>query len=39
MGQGDELKPVILMKGFSKSSYGINDALDLTVDEKNDLYR
>ena len=39
MGQGDELKPVILMKGFSKSSYGINDALVLTVDEKNDLYR
>ena len=39
MGQGDELKPVILMKGFSKSSYVINDALDLTVDEKNDLYR
>jgi coenzyme F420-0:L-glutamate ligase/coenzyme F420-1:gamma-L-glutamate ligase len=39
MGQGDELKPVIIMKGFSKSSYGINDALDLTVDEKNDLYR
>ena len=39
MGQGDELKPVILIKGFSKSSYDINDALDLTVDEKNDLYR
>ena len=39
MGQGDELKPVIIMKGFSKSSYDINDALDLTVDEKNDLYR
>jgi|TARA_B110000259_G_C13988077_1_gene391313 coenzyme F420-0:L-glutamate ligase/coenzyme F420-1:gamma-L-glutamate ligase len=39
MGQGDELKPLIIIKGFSKASYDINDALDITVDKKNDLYR
>ena len=39
MGQSDEGKPVIIIKGFSKSGYKINDAFDLIVDESEDLYR
>ena len=39
MGQSNEMKPVILVKGFNKKSYKPNDALDLIVNESEDLYR
>ena len=39
MGQSDEGKPVIIIKGFNKSSYKVNDAFDLIVNESEDLYR
>ena len=39
MGQSNEKKPVILIKGFNKESYSNFDAADLVVNEKNDLYR
>ena len=39
MGQSDEGKPVIIIKGFNKSAYKVNDAFDLIVDESEDLYR
>ncbi len=39
MGQSDEGKPVIVIKGFSKTGYKVNDAIDLIVDESEDLYR
>ena len=39
MGQSDEKKPVILIKGFNKSTYQINNSLDLIVNENDDLYR
>ena len=39
MGQSNEKKPVILIKGFNKESYSNFDAADLEEKEKNDLYR
>jgi len=39
MGQGNEGTPVILIKGFNKSAYEINNAFDLIVNENDDLYR
>ena len=39
MGQGSEGLPVILIKGFDKNKYTINDACDLIVNERDDLYR
>ena len=39
MGQGSDMQPVILLKGFNKDKYAINNALDLIVEKKDDLYR
>ena len=39
MGQSDEAKPVIIIKGFNKSGYKVNDAFNLIIDESEDLYR
>jgi Uncharacterized conserved protein len=39
MGQSNEKKPVILIKGFKHGRYETNDAFDLIVSEKEDLYR
>ena len=39
MGQSDEKKPVILIKGFNKSTYQINNSFDLIVSDNDDLYR
>ncbi len=39
MGQTNELMPVVLIKGFNKSEYETNDAINLVVNERNDLYR
>ena len=39
MGQSDEKKPIILIKGFNKSTYKVNDAFDLIMNENEDLYR
>ena len=39
MGQSDEGKPVIIIKGFNKSSYEVNNAFELIVNENDDLYR
>ena len=39
MGQGSDKKPVIIIKGFNKNTYKVNDALDLVVSREEDLYR
>ena len=39
MGQSKESKPVILIKGFIKGKYEVNNAFDLIVNEDEDLYR
>ena len=39
MGQSDEMKPIILVKGFDKHQYEVNDAFNLTVNSEDDLYR
>jgi len=39
MGQGAEGKPVIIIKGFNKKAHEINNAFDLIVNKKDDLYR
>ena len=39
MGQSDEGIPVVIIKGFNKSSYEVNNAFDLIVNENDDLYR
>ena len=39
MGQSDEKKPIILIKGFNRSTYKVNDAFDLIMNENEDLYR
>ena len=39
MGQSDEKKPIILIKGFNRSTYEVNDAFDLIMNENEDLYR
>jgi coenzyme F420-0:L-glutamate ligase/coenzyme F420-1:gamma-L-glutamate ligase len=39
MGQSDEKKPIVLIKGFNKSTYKVNNAFDLIMNENEDLYR
>ena len=39
MGQSDEKKPIVLIKGFNKSTHEINNAFDLIMNENEDLYR
>ena len=39
MGQGNDAKPVIIIKGFNRNKYSKNDAFDLIVNEEDDLYR
>ena len=39
MGQGSDKKPVVIIKGFNKNKYKVNDALDLVVSKEDDLYR
>ena len=39
MGQSDEMKPIILIKGFAKNQYEVNDAFNLIVNSEDDLYR
>ena len=39
MGQGNDMKPVVIIKGFDKSNYSINNAYDLIVNKDEDLYR
>lgn len=39
MGQGSDKKPVVIIKGFNKNKYKVNDALDLVVSREDDLYR
>ena len=39
MGQGSEKKPVVILKGFNKKAYKINNALNLVVSREDDLYR
>ena len=39
MGQGNDGKPVIIVKGFDRNKYSKNDAFDLIVNEEDDLYR
>lgn len=39
MGQSNEGIPVVIIKGFNRCSYQINNAFDLIVNENDDLYR
>jgi len=39
MGQSDEGKPVVVIKGFNKNDFEVNNAFDLIVNENDDLYR
>ena len=39
MGQGNERQPIVIIKGFNKKDYSINNAFDLIVHESEDLYR
>ena len=39
MGQSNEGIPVVIIKGFNRSSYQTNNAFDLIVNENDDLYR
>lgn len=39
MGQGSDKKPIVIIKGFNKNKYKVNDALDLVVSREDDLYR
>ncbi len=39
MGQGKEAQPIILITGFNREEYAKNDAFDLIICEKDDLYR
>ena len=39
MGQSDEGIPVVIIKGFNRSSYQTNNAFNLIVNENDDLYR
>ena len=39
MGQGNDAKPVIIIKGFDRNKYSKNNAFDLIVNEEDDLYR
>ena len=39
MGQSNEMKPIIIIKGLNKKRHEINNAFDLIVDKNEDLYR
>ena len=39
MGQGNDMKPVVVIKGFDRSNYSVNNAYDLIVNKDEDLYR
>ena len=39
MGQADEKKPIIIIKGFNQKKFKVNDAINLVVNEDDDLYR
>ncbi len=39
MGQADEKKPVIIIKGVNQKKLKVNDAINLIVDDDDDLYR
>lgn len=39
MGQGSEKQPIVIIKGFNRNNYSINNAFDLVVHESEDLYR
>ena len=39
MGQGSDMKPVVIIKGFDRSNYSVNNAYDLIVNKDEDLYR
>lgn len=39
MGQGNDMKPVVIIKGFDRSKYSINNAFDLIINKDDDLYR
>ena len=39
MGQSNEKKPVIVIKGFSNNTQKTSNAFDLIVSENEDLYR
>ena len=39
MGQGNDKKPVVIIKGFDRSKYSINNAFDLIINKDDDLYR
>ena len=39
MGQGNDMKPVVIIKGFDRSNYSVNNAYDLMVNKDDDLYR
>ena len=39
MGQGSERQPIVIIKGFNRNNYSINNAFDLIVHESEDLYR
>ena len=39
MGQSNEKKPVVLVKGYKQDTSETNDAFDLIVSENDDLYR
>lgn len=39
MGQADEKKPIVIIKGFNQKKFKINDAINLVVNDDDDLYR
>ena len=39
MGQGNDMKPVVIIKGFDRSKYSKNNAFDLIINKDDDLYR
>ena len=38
MGQGNDMQPVVIIKGFDRSNYSVNNAYDLMVNKEDDLY-
>tara|TARA_X000000368_G_C22997628_1_gene697413 strand:+ start:740 stop:1501 length:762 start_codon:yes stop_codon:yes gene_type:complete len=39
MGQADEKKPIIIIKGFNQKKFKVNDAINLITNDDDDLYR
>ena len=39
MGQSNEMKPIVIIKGLNKNRDETNNAFDLIVDKNEDLYR